>query len=200
MKSIVSHSIFDTPVKAGDPIIMKNALSYFIKKGVKNTSMQEVALKSGMSRKKLYSFCENKGKLVMTMFEHIVFKSEQFLSACPDISQDAAAEMNNLFSYIKRTVDILPPSLCREIKKYYPDAWQLVHEFREKKLEPFIMQNFERGIAENLYQSKFNKDVTCWLYFWHLQIAVEDCSLNNERRYLLIDNINNCFLQGILKN
>ncbi|OQP60109.1 hypothetical protein A3860_34845 [Niastella vici] len=201
MKTIISHSLFDMPViKTGDPNILENALSFFIRKGVKNTSMQEVALKSGMSRKKLYNLFINKERLVIALVENIIFKSEQFLSVCPGNSPDAAVEMNNIFSYIKRTIDFLPPLLCREIKRYYPNAWQLVYEFREKKLEPFILQNFKRGIAEYLYQSEFNKEVACWLYFWQLQIAIEDPSLNKERRHQLIDNINNCLLKGILKS
>ncbi|OQP60122.1 hypothetical protein A3860_34915 [Niastella vici] len=160
--------------------------------------MDDVALICGMSKKTLYRFFESKGELAHAVVEKFVLKSEQFLRVCPCISPDAGSEMNNLFKYISGILNILPLSLCREIRKYYPHAWKLVVEFREKKLYPFIIQNFNRGISENMYQAGFDKEKTSWFYLWHLNIAVEDTSLNMEKRHQLLAHVNNCLLKSIL--
>jgi AcrR family transcriptional regulator len=165
--------------------ILESASFIFSQHGAKATSMDDIAHHYGISKRTLYQYFDSKDKLVLKCIENIV-------------SPDAITEMSNFFQHVQNTMDSITPVLCRELKKYYPAVWQLLVDYKNNVLVPFINQNLNRGITEEVYRACFNKKATGWLYLWHLQNAMEDASLSGEDRQQLVDYANSFFLHGIL--
>jgi AcrR family transcriptional regulator len=178
--------------------IIDSASFIFSLYGAKTVSMDDVAHYCGMSKRTLYQYFESKEKLVLSLIEYRVSKHEQFIRICPCISPDAVTEMCNFFKHLQNTMDAITPVFYRDLKKHFPAAWQLLVDYRNNVLIPFINLNLNRGITEEVYRAGFNKKVTGWLYLWHLQNALEDTSLSDKDRQQLVDYANSFFLHGVL--
>ncbi|TJZ53703.1 hypothetical protein FAZ15_16890 [Sphingobacterium olei] len=85
-----------------------------------------------------------------------------------------------------------------DLKKYYPEAYSLLEQFKSDLLLPFINQNIVRGIDERLYRSDIDMSFTGNLYLWQLQHAMEDGHLQNKQQQELIKCLNCFFLNSII--
>ena len=185
-------------MKDGQSHIMEKAALLFSQHGAKVTTMDELALGCGISKRTLYQYFETKEVLVMAIAQNIVSKNEQHIRIGPGISPNAAAEIISLFQYIQNQLEIITPQFVRDIRKYYPDAYSLFVQFKTNKLVPFVKQNIARGLREDIYRSDIDIDTTCWLYTWLLQNAIEETSVPFEKRFRLVWNTNYLFLYGIM--
>ena len=105
-------------------------------------------------------------------------------------------EMKNLFDNIQKTIKILTPFLTSEIKQYYPTTYRLFLQFQQNKILPFVIQNIERGINENIYRDNLDAKAVSLLYCWHLQNIFESTSAPMDTDELL-NQTNKLFLGGI---
>ena len=57
-----------------------------------------------------------------------------------------------------------------EMKKYYPESWQIFKKYKGEFVSESIMNNLNRGIKEGLYRNNFNKDINVKLRIEQMQI------------------------------
>ena len=107
--------------------------------------MDDIAGYCGISKKTIYVFFDSKEKLIIEIVKTILAESSECLTIISATASDVLFEMNNLLEHLQKTVMILTPSFIREVKKYYPAAYDLFVEFREKTILPFVTQNIIIG-------------------------------------------------------
>lgn len=179
-------------------VIVGQASFFFSSHGVKSISMDEIAMHCGISKRTLYQLFESKEALVMEVVRDLVARNEQHIRFCRDISPDAITEISNFFKYIDGMLEVLTPMFSREIKKYFPDAYDMLMGFREGTLLPYLRRNFDRGIAENLYRGDFDKDMYGKTYCWQIQHVQEDGFLPVGDIHCLIQYFNGSLLRSIV--
>lgn len=178
--------------------IVEVAASLFSARGVKTTTMDDIARHCSTSKKILYQFFPNKEMLVMSIVQSIISKNEQIIRVSPVISANAVSELAHFFKYIETRLDILTPRLLRDVRNYYHDAFSLLLHSKDDKLIPFLKQNIIRGIAEDIYRSDLDSNAASWLYCWELQNAMEGTLVQDAKRHELLSCINSFFLHGII--
>ena len=178
--------------------IIKSAEFIFAQRGVKTTSMDDIALHCGISKRTIYQFFENKEALVLAIVKAQVARNEQYIRMCRGISPDAVTELNNFFTYIQNALDTMTPVFFYGIRKYYADACNILVAFRSGVLLPYIRQNMTRGIEENVYRNDLNKEVACKLYLWQLENIIEKAPIPGEEMRLIVGNLNDLFLHAIV--
>lgn len=166
--------------------------------GLKSTTMDDIAHHSGISKKTLYLYFENKKTLIKKIVQNLVDHDELYLRASPGISPDAAIEMMDFFQYIQNKIGLVTTHFIWDLKKYYPEAYSLLEQFKKDILIPFINQNIIRGVYEGLYRPDINMSFTGDLYLWQLQHAMEDGYLQNNQRREFLKCLNVLFLNGII--
>ncbi len=122
--------------------IVNEALGYFLKYGVKNFTMDDIAEKLGVSKKTLYLFFNNKETL---LFEAVDVLWQNFLLELEKIN--ANIDLNplkkivNIYSYSIDIIRTIDPVFILSLQKYQSKVMQSFEENRE---------HFKNGIIKSL--------------------------------------------------
>ncbi len=104
--------------------ILAKSTELFIKYGLKNLTMDEIARELGMSKKTIYQYCENKAELIEKSMRAHIKKEECDLVLIEGKAKNAIDETLLMFEYIMdhirgvsgnydiRNAKVLPQSIC----------------------------------------------------------------------------------------
>lgn len=138
--------------------IMQSALDLFRQYGFKSVTMDDVAHRSGISKKTLYQHFDNKNAIVG---DTMLFYNEGMRCQCDSIMQ-AASNAVEAFVKIKVHFDKvykeLNPIALHELQRFYPEGYQQFRLNMESDVAA-IKANLDQGVAEGLYRPEINTDV-----------------------------------------
>ena len=138
--------------------IMQSALDLFRQYGFKSVTMDDVAHRSGISKKTLYQHFDNKNAIVG---DTMLFYKEGMRCQCDSIMQ-AASNAVEAFVKIKVHFDKvykeLNPIALHELQRFYPEGYQQFRLNMESDVAA-IKANLDQGVAEGLYRPEINTDV-----------------------------------------
>lgn len=146
-----------------DKILQKAAAS-FMKYGFKSVSMDDIARELGISKKTLYQYFENKEDLIFQTLESHIEEESCRNDLIRNASRDA---LDALLRYAQHDImefQEISPSAVYDLKKYYPQAWEMVEKKQTVYGIDAISHNLERGIAEGLYRSNLKPRLVAPLY------------------------------------
>ena len=178
--------------------IIENATMLFSKHGTQCISINDISSYCGISKKTIYVYFESKELLIKEIVQMLLAERTETLESIQNISSDPLVEIEHLFDNIQKTIKVLTPLLTREIKQYYPNTYLLFLQFQKKKIQPFVIQNIQRGIHENIYRDDVDCKVVSLLYCWQLQNIYES-TLASMSVNELVNQTNKLFLRGILR-
>lgn len=131
--------------------IVNEALGYFLKYGVKNFTMDDIAEKLGVSKKTLYMLFTNKETL---LFETVDELWKNFLVEVQFINE--AEELNPLQKIIKiyafsiRTIKSIDPIFIQSLQKYQNKVMKSFlsnrEHFRKGIIKPLLIEAQEKGL------------------------------------------------------
>lgn len=133
--------------------IVSEALGYFLKYGVKNFTMDDIAEKLGVSKKTLYLLFTNKENL---LFETVDELWKNFLVQVQDINE--VEELNPLQKIIKiytfsiRTIKSIDPIFIQSLQKYHNKVMKSFlsnrEHFSKGIIKPLLIEAQEKGLIE----------------------------------------------------
>ena len=179
--------------------IVEKATTLFMLNGSHAVSMDDIASYCGISKKTLYRNFQSKEMMIKTIVQKSILKTSKYLRLCPDISPNAIKEIENFGEHILGVIEILTPKFIRDLKKYYPEAYNLLTVFRDHSIIPYLERCLKRGIAEEIFRPAIYKRNTGWLYCWQIKNALEADTPHTNINKVLND-INDLFLHGILNS
>lgn len=182
-------------------IIIREILGYFLKYGVKDFTMDDIAEKLGVSKKTLYQIFKNKENLVFEIVD------ELWLNFLEDVEKIKKEDQNAIFKIIKiytlavHTIKTINPVFIRSLQKYQSKVMIRYEEhrklFREKVIQTLLIQAKE----ENLIDKNINIDFFIQVNFenvdyriWYDKI-INQHSVNEIVNYLIVYR-----LKGIITN
>lgn len=153
--------------------IIERAIPYFMRFGLRAVSMDEISRELGISKKTLYKYFKDKNELIVKGVEMKIQLDE--LSCCDysDSSENAIEELFKISEFVIQSLTNLNPSIIFELKKFHPDAWQIIHTHKWEFVYQSIQKNIERGIKENIYRENINADVIARLYVGSTDLILE---------------------------
>jgi AcrR family transcriptional regulator len=178
--------------------IMEAASMLFLQKGIKTTTVDEIAKKCHISKKTFYYFFVDKEIVITEIVQNLIHKTDQQLRMLPDISPNASSELISFFQYLQANIFVFNALFMNDLKKYYPNIHNLFLHDRRNKLVPFFVKNIERGVSEDIYRKNLDSKITAELYFLQLDNLIDNIEVSNDERYTVIYYINSFFLHGIM--
>ncbi len=154
--------------------ILLQAFILFTKYGIRNVSMDDIAAHLGVSKKTLYQHIDNKAELIhkavaMHLSNECEVTNELFGSAT-----NAIEEMLSIADHVCRQLSMMHPSAIFELKKYYPESWELLENHRSQHIYGSIIQNITKGIKQGLYRSDLKPELIARFYIAKSRILVGD--------------------------
>ncbi len=149
------------------------AYQIFIKYGIRAVTLDQIAKDLGISKKTVYQHFDKKADIVYEVCKVFI---EEDKHCFENISQNAADAVDELVQLIRRTIEVfrtISPQLIYEIRKYYPEAWDMIDKqitgyFRQK-----VVDNLQRGIQEKYYRAGINVDIVSRMRVGSLQMGFD---------------------------
>lgn len=139
--------------------LLMNAMILFMQKGPHSITLDEIAQRSGMSKKTIYKSYTDKTAFVDAVYKQIIGYTEKRLLYINEQGQNAVAEYKNICKTIIAFNKHLNPTVISELKRFYYSTYREFKTFRNLFVPTILSYNIERGIRENVYHNTINSDV-----------------------------------------
>jgi len=143
---------------------LQQALSVFMKYGIKSVTMDDMARHLGMSKKTIYNFVKDKNELVhkVLMFQHA--GEQKHIEGICALDLNAIDEMFEIGHFVSGMLNEIHPSIHYDLEKYHTEAFHAMLEMHQSSIYSCIELNLKNGIHEGLYREDLNIDVIAKLY------------------------------------
>ncbi len=139
--------------------ILGKAQELFNRFGFRRVTMDEIALKSGMSKKTIYQSFANKDELVDAAVEEHINKS---VATCEQNCAKAKNAVHEIFLNIDMIEDLMSemnPIILEEMEKFFPAAFLKFYHHKNNYIFQKVQKNLKKGIEEGFFRQELNIDV-----------------------------------------
>jgi AcrR family transcriptional regulator len=154
--------------------IIKGALDLFLQAGVKSINMDDVSTHLGISKKTLYKIVSNKADLVKQAF---TLHQSSFISMIEAIKAKNTNPIDEIFEIDQQLCVILknrPPHLISNLRKYYPEVWNILDAIRKENIFECVYLNIQQGIEQGYYRKTINGNILAKLMINTVEAIVDD--------------------------
>jgi len=139
--------------------IQQKARELFMRYGFRSVTMDEIAGQTGISKKTLYQFFEDKDALV-----EAVMRSEldYMQTQCTKQMKEAENAIEEIFldmDAMEVVMDAMNPQIVFDLEKFYPKTFEKFKKHKNNFLLDIIKKNLERGIDEEVYRNDFDIEI-----------------------------------------
>jgi AcrR family transcriptional regulator len=154
--------------------IVQQSLSLFLKKGVKQVNMDEVASNLGISKKTLYVHFDNKQDLIHHCFQKHNNNVAEMINTSASQFDNAIDELFAVDEGCSLVMKQTNPYLLGELKRYYPNTWALIEQLKQKVLFNIMKNNLDNGIEQGLYRQELDVEIIAKLMISRIDVLVND--------------------------
>lgn len=154
--------------------IIKRATDIYMRFGIKSVTMDDMARHLGISKKTLYKYVTDKTDLVNKSIQ------DQLETEMCRVNEGIQNSVNAIDEHIKISRSVInqmknvQPSVFYDLKKYYPEAWNMYQCHKNEEIYATVKNNIENGIKEGLYREDINPAITSMLYIQSVDVMFSD--------------------------
>jgi AcrR family transcriptional regulator len=139
--------------------IQQKARELFMRYGFRSVTMDEIAGQTGISKKTLYQFFEDKDALVeAVMHSELEYMQKQCTRQIKE-AENAIEETFLDMDAMEVVMDAMNPQIVFDLEKFYPRTFEKFKKHKHNFLLETIKTNLERGIREEVYRNDFDIDI-----------------------------------------
>lgn len=139
--------------------IFCKAHELFNRYGFRRVTMDEIALKTGMSKKTIYQSFANKDEIVDAVVEELLNRS---MLMCEQNSIKAENAVHEIFLNIEMTKELMcemNPAVYEDLEKFFPAVFAKFFHYKNSYIFQKVQQNLRKGIEEGLFREELNVDI-----------------------------------------
>jgi len=145
-------------MEAREKILLK-AHELFNKLGIRRVTMDEIALKAGMSKKTIYQSFANKDELIDAVLDEHLTKNHSLCELNKTKADNAVHELFLNIDTVQELMSEMNPLVFYDLEKFHHAAFLKVYEHKNNYLFKMVKQNLEWGIKDGLYREDIDVDV-----------------------------------------
>ncbi|MFN8346445.1 MAG: TetR/AcrR family transcriptional regulator [Spirosomataceae bacterium] len=153
--------------------ILDKAQELFFRYGVKSVTMDDIARELGISKKTIYQHFEDKNAMVFAGVEHHFECDRALAEQMQAEAPDPIAEVVMASEMMRQTMAGMNPTAIFDIKKYYPQAWDLFSKYKKQFILEIVKQNLKKGMEMGLYRSAINIEVIARLRLEQIEMGLD---------------------------
>jgi AcrR family transcriptional regulator len=134
--------------------------------------MDAIAKELGVSKKTLYQCVANKADLVLKITKGYIAAEHKELDEVTLTSQNAIDEMMHMVGYFTTHLREFNTTTYLELQRYYPYAFALITDYRDKVVLKCIIANIENGISQGMYRADVNPEIIGRVYIYALDVLI----------------------------
>ncbi|HEY5740969.1 MAG TPA: TetR/AcrR family transcriptional regulator [Terrimicrobiaceae bacterium] len=180
--------------------IVRTAERTFLASGFSRVLMDDLARELGMSKKTLYSHFGSKEQLLRAVLEHRTGEIDRSLEAIVSGKENFAAKLGRFAGYVQSKVAEVSPIFFEDIRRYAPECFRVVEEFRGRAIPQYVGRLLDEGIDEGHVRPQVNRELLIRMLVLSIQgiirpEAVEELRLRPREA---LDRILGILFEGIL--
>lgn len=140
-------------------VISKNEIKYIdkativFKKDGLRLSLDEVAVKMGITKKTLYNHFSSKDELLQACVHGLITELQDSMAIMKDEKLDAVTAMRKGFEALSAFFYSLSPIFFYDMKRLYPEMASTEHTAGFGVFRQRVVENLQKGIAEETYRN-----------------------------------------------
>jgi AcrR family transcriptional regulator len=166
--------------------IINKSSELFLRYGLKNLTMDEIARQLGMSKKTIYLYVANKSDLVQKVMQAHLDKEDIFIKEVQKNSKNALEENIRMMTFMCEDLQGFNAVVFFELQKYYPVSYALFNEHREKVALRRILNNLKTGIKEGLYRKDLDVEIVSRIFISALDILIDQQRFPSKKYNFLV--------------
>ncbi|WP_346316518.1 TetR/AcrR family transcriptional regulator [Chitinophaga sp. YIM B06452] len=139
--------------------ILDTAFNLFRQYGTRSITMDDIAIKMGISKKTLYAHFADKSDLVVNVISRHLKLMQDHCIESRNNSKDAVEELFLVMKMLEEKLRNMNPVVMMDLQKFHAKAFQLFEEHKNVFLMRTVRENLERGIREGLYRPDLDLDI-----------------------------------------
>jgi TetR/AcrR family transcriptional regulator, cholesterol catabolism regulator len=180
--------------------IVATAERVFLRSGFSRVLMDDLARELGMSKKTLYSHFESKEELLRAVLVRRTGEVDRGLEAIVSAKESFPAKLGHLARFLQSKVSDVSPVFLEDIRRYAPECFRVVEEFRGRAIPRYFGRLFDEGIRTGHVRKQINRELLIRMLVLSIQgiirpEAVEELRLRPREA---LDHILAIFFDGIL--
>ncbi|AWG20750.1 hypothetical protein FFWV33_03940 [Flavobacterium faecale] len=145
-------------------LILKNAAVLFYSSAINHVTLDDIASKSGISKKTIYKYFENKEDLVIKTIRKQAKILKKNISRIQQKGHNALEELMHFITYINKKMHRVYPMVKNEIKKGPANSFFNAINYSDTIILQFIVDNIENGKQQGLYKEQIDAQAFCESY------------------------------------
>lgn len=154
-------------------IIIGRIYRLFQKYGIKSVTMDDIAKELAISKKTLYQHFTDKKDLVTKIADYLIHLSADHDKMLNKTKLNAIEELVFVYQFLNKILKDHNPSMMYDLKKYYPDIFEKLHNDRRNLIFQGMMHNLTKGQKEGYYRSDFNCEIIAKLHVFRIENMVD---------------------------
>jgi TetR/AcrR family transcriptional regulator, cholesterol catabolism regulator len=154
--------------------ILKGSEKLFMKYGVRSISMDDIARHLSVSKKTLYQHFADKDELVLMVSKAHLKQEKQRYDEITSDSVNAIDELHKISFCLRKDMQEMNPSLLFDIEKFYPKAWEVYLDFKNKFVRQSIVKNIKLGIEEGYFRPDLSPEIITTLRLATVEATFDD--------------------------
>ncbi|ATL46155.1 TetR family transcriptional regulator [Chitinophaga caeni] len=139
--------------------ILDTAFMLFRQFGTRSITMDDIAVKMGISKKTLYAHFEDKDDLVFHAISRYLNVMQAQCEEGKEQSKDALEEMFLVMKMLEDKLRNMNPVALLDLQKFHAKSYQRFEEYKDVYIVETIKENLKRGIAEGLYREDIDIEI-----------------------------------------
>lgn len=140
--------------------IKQKAQELFFKYGIKSISLDDLAKHAGVSKKTVYLHFADKQAIVHELLNTVLAQHEDAFAACAKNATNAVEEIWKQAQVVYPALPDVNRLFFYDLRKYDAAGWSKVNNYLNGFLLPCFKANIERGMAEELFRSDLQPELT----------------------------------------
>jgi len=139
--------------------IVEIAERVFLRFGFSRVLMDDLARELGMSKKTVYLHFASKEDLLRAVLVHRVSEVDRGLEAIVSAEESFPAKLGHLARFLQSKVGEVSPVFLEDIRRYAPECFRVVEEFRGRAIPLYFGRLFDEGILAGHVRPQVNRDL-----------------------------------------
>jgi AcrR family transcriptional regulator len=139
--------------------IVATAERVFLRSGFSRVLMDDLARELGMSKKTLYSHFESKEELLRAVLVRRTGEVDRGLEAIVSAKESFPAKLGHRAGFLQSKVAEVSPVFLEDIRRYAPECFRVVEEFRGRAIPRYFGRLFEEGIRTGHVRKQVNREL-----------------------------------------
>jgi AcrR family transcriptional regulator len=121
--------------------------------------MDDLARELGMSKKTVYSHFASKEDLLRAVLVHRVSEVDQGLESIVRAKESFPAKLGHVARFLQGKIGEVSPVFLEDIRRYAPECFRVVEEFRGRAIPHYFGRLFDEGIRAGHVRPQVNRDL-----------------------------------------